>query len=172
MAQERPEAVNVMKTIVMPLSFVLLAACASGTGAPRGSQTATSDAGGACILVPAAERDLCPLQRSATIGTAELSAPVDPRGKLRVATGAVVYMAAAPGLTEQWLSHTIACYQSRAAIRAHSTSTCPLDAPDLAVAVTSIRDGFAVSMRPANSSALKEVIESSQRLASLPPSSM
>ena len=121
----------------------------------------------ACALIPEAEQTVCPVQRTAVIGTRQLRTPMDPKGFTSIPAGAVVYIVAAPGLTREWLGHLVECYQARTASAgnaAQASETCPLAEPNASYAIASTGDGFAVAIHSQNSEVAKHVYEVSTRL--------
>ena len=128
---------------------------------------ATAQADEACVLVPAAQQGVCPVQQTAVLGVRQLEAPLDPKGYLRAPAGAVVYMVAAPGLTAQWLGHLVECYQARTAEAGNALQareSCPLAEPDSSYAVSPTRNGFAVAIRSEHTEAAKHIFDVSERL--------
>jgi hypothetical protein len=121
----------------------------------------------ACIAVPVSERGLCPVERSAVLGTRELRVPLDPKGHSSGPAGAVVYMSAAPGLTVEWLSHLIECYQAQTAQSAATAASesCPLTGAEVSYSIEPTHSGFAVSIRSPHWAAAHHIYELSQRLA-------
>jgi hypothetical protein len=121
-----------------------------------------------CALIPEAEQNVCPLQHTAVIGTRELKTPIDTHGYVFAPAGAVVYMVAAPGLTQEWLGHLVECYQAKVAAAGstlQARESCPLAEPEASYSVSSTGDGFAISIRSADHDAAKRIIEVSERLA-------
>jgi hypothetical protein len=121
-----------------------------------------------CALIPEAEQNVCPLQHTAVLATRELKAPIDAKGYVFAPTGAVVYMVAAPGLTQEWLGHLVECYQAKVAMAGNALQareSCPLAEPEASYSVSSTGDGFAVSVRSPDDDAAKRIIEASERLA-------
>ncbi len=121
----------------------------------------------ACASIPEAEQSVCPVQRTAVIGTRELRTPADPRGFLSTPAGAVVYMLAAPGLTREWLGHLVECYQARVASAgnaAQASETCPLAELDASYMISSTGNGFAVAIHSQNGQVAKHVVQVSERL--------
>jgi len=134
-------------------------------GLPVSQVDATSEQ--VCALIPEAERNVCPLQHTAVLGTRELTVPLDPKGYVFAPAGAVVYMVAAPGLTQEWLGHLVECYQAKTAIAGNALQareSCPLAEPESSYSVSSTGDGFAVSIRSSRPDAAKRIIEASERL--------
>jgi hypothetical protein len=128
---------------------------------------ATAQADGACVLVPAAQQGICPVQQTAVLGARQLQAPLDPKGYLRAPAGAVVYMVAAPGLTSQWLGHLVECYQARVAEAGNAlqaSESCPLAEPDASYSISPTRNGFAVAIHSEHTEAAKHIFDVSQRL--------
>jgi hypothetical protein len=137
------------------------AALRAGVPAPQAS-------GGVCALIPEAEQNVCPLQRTPVLAARQLVKPLDPKGYSWTPAGAVVYMVAGPGLTPEWLGHLVECYQARTAAEGNTLQareSCPLAEPESSYTVSSTRDGFAVSIRAPNSESAKRVFDASQRLA-------
>jgi hypothetical protein len=129
---------------------------------------ARSAAAGACALVPEAEQNVCPLQRTPVLGTRQLVRPLDPKGYSFTPAGAVVYSLAAPGVTPEWLGHLIECYQARVASddnALQARESCPLAEPESSYSVTPTRNGFAVSIRSPQTEAAKRIFVVSERLA-------
>jgi len=127
-----------------------------------------AEADQACASIPAAEQNVCPVQRTTVLGARELRTPLDPKGYLTSSAGAVVYLLAAPGLTSEWLGHLVECYQARTAEAGNALQareSCPLAEPESSYAISSTRNGFAVSIRSPHSEAAKRIFEVSQRLA-------
>src|SRR5450432_760543 len=125
-------------------------------------------AAGACALIPEAEQNVCPLQRTVVLGTRELKAPIDTHGYVFAPVGAVVYMVAAPGLTQEWLGHLVECYEAKTAMAGNALQareSCPLAEPGSSYSVSSTGDGFAVSIRSSDHDAARRIIEVSERLA-------
>ena len=123
---------------------------------------------GACALVPEAEQNMCPLQRTPVLGTRQLVRPLDAKGYSFTPAGAVVYALAAPGVTPEWLGHLVECYQARVASDGdalQARESCPLAEPDSSYSVTPTRNGFAVSIRSPHSEAAKRIFDVSERLA-------
>jgi hypothetical protein len=121
-----------------------------------------------CALIPEAEQNVCPLQHTVVRGTRELKAPIDTKGYVFAPTGAVVYMEAAPGLTQEWLGHLVECYQAKIATSGNALQareSCPLAEPESSYAVSSTGDGFAVSIRSPDQDVVQRIIEVSERLA-------
>ncbi len=121
-----------------------------------------------CALIPEAEQNVCPLQHTEVLGARELKAPIDAKGYVFAPTGAVVYMVAAPGLTQEWLGHLVECYQAKIAIAGNglqARESCPLAEPGSSYSVSSTGDGFAVAIRSPDHDAAKRIIEVSERLA-------
>jgi RNA polymerase subunit RPABC4/transcription elongation factor Spt4 len=122
----------------------------------------------ACALIPPAQQNVCPVQQTAVLGARQLRAPLDPKGYAWTPAGAVVYIVAAPGLTEEWLGHLVECYQARTAATGNALQereSCPLAEPDVSYSIASTRNGFAVSIRSEHSEAAKRIFDVSQRLA-------
>lgn len=123
---------------------------------------------GACALIPEAEQNVCPLQHTVVRGTRELKAPIDAKGYVFAPAGAVVYMVAAPGLTQEWLGHLVECYQAKTAMAGNALQareSCPLAEPGSSYSVSSTGDGFAVSVRSSDHEAAERIIAASERLA-------
>jgi hypothetical protein len=121
-----------------------------------------------CALVPASERTQCPVRRTLVIAARELRTPLDPKGHLTTSAGAVVYMVAAPGLTDEWLGHLIECYQTEVSVSAVANAdreTCPID-PATEYAVNPTRSGFAVALHSSDHASAHHIYELSERLAS------
>jgi hypothetical protein len=118
------------------------------------TQEARSAAAGACALVPDAEQNVCPLQRTPVLGTRQLVRPLDPKGYSFTPAGVVVYALAAPGLTPEWLGNALQARES-----------CPLAEPESTYSVTPTRNGFAVSIRSPHTEAAKRIFDVSERLA-------
>jgi hypothetical protein len=126
----------------------------------------------ACIAIPVSERGLCPVARSAVLGARELRVPLDPKGHSSGPAGAVVYMSAAPGLTVEWLSHLIECYQAQTAESGAATATsesCPLTGTEVSYSVEPSHSGFAVSIRSPHWAAAHHIYELSERWAANDP---
>jgi len=122
----------------------------------------------ACIAVPVSERSLCPVERSPVLGARELRVPLDPKGHSSGPAGAVVYMSAAPGLTAEWLSHLIDCYQAQTAefgAAPPASESCPLTGAEVSCSVEPTHSGFAVSIRSPHWAAAHHIYELSERLA-------
>jgi hypothetical protein len=124
----------------------------------------------ACALIPEAEQNVCPLQHTLVLGTRQLKTPIDTKGYVFAPAGAVVYMVAAPGLTQEWLGHLVECYQAKVAMAGtalQARESCPLAEPESSYSVSSTGDGFAISIRSAryDYDAAKRIIEGSERLA-------
>jgi hypothetical protein len=135
-------------------------------GLPTAPADASTDQ--ACALIPAAQQNVCPVQQTAVIGARQLRAPMDPKGHTSTPAGAVVYMVAGPGLTQEWLGHMVECYQARVAEAGNALQareSCPLAEPDTTYSVMSTRNGFAVAIQSSHSEAAQRIFEVSQRLA-------
>jgi hypothetical protein len=121
-----------------------------------------------CALIPEAERNACPLQHTAVLGTRELKAPIDAKGYVFAPAGAVVYMVAAPGLTQEWLGHLVECYRAKVALAGNALQareSCPLAELESNYSVSSTGDGFAVAIRSPRQDAAERIIEASEGLA-------
>ena len=120
-----------------------------------------------CALIPETERNVCPLQRTAVLGTRELKAPIDTRGYVFAPAGAVVYMVAAPGLTQEWLGHLVECYRAKIALAGNALphESCPLAELVASYSVSSTGDGFAISIRSPRHEVAERIIEASEELA-------
>jgi hypothetical protein len=121
-----------------------------------------------CALIPEAEQNVCPLQRTAVLGTRELKAPIDTKGYVFAPAGAVVYMVAAPGLTQEWLGHLVECYRAKVAVVGNALQarvSCPLAELESSYSVSSTGDGFAVAIRSPRHDAAERIIEASNGLA-------
>jgi hypothetical protein len=137
------------------------AALRAGVPAPQSSS-------GVCALIPEAEQNVCPLQRTPVLATRQLVKPLDPKGYSWTPAGAVVYMVAGPGLTPEWLGHLVECYQARTAADGNALQareSCPLAEPESSYTVTPTRNGFAVSIRAPHTDSAKRIFDVSQRLA-------
>ncbi len=122
----------------------------------------------ACIAIPVSERGLCPVGRTAVLGARELRVPLDPKGHSSGPAGAVVYISAAPGLTAEWLSHLLECYQAQTAelgAAAPASESCPLIGAEVSYSIEPSRSGFAVSIRSPHWAAARHIYELSERLA-------
>lgn len=139
------------------------AALRAGLSVPPGNAT-----GEVCALVPEAEQEACPLQRTPVLGARQLVKPLDPKGNVLAPAGAVVYMLAAPGVTPQWLGHLVECYQARKVSEGNALQareSCPLAEPKSSYAVTATRNGFAVAIRSTDTEAAKRIFDVSERLS-------
>jgi hypothetical protein len=128
----------------------------------------SGNATGACALVPEAEQDACPLQRTPVLGTRQLVKPLDPKGNLLAPAGAVVYVLASPGITPEWLGHLVECYQSRKVSEGNALQareTCPLAEPGASYSIAATQNGFAVAIRSAHTEAAKRIFDVSKRLS-------
>jgi hypothetical protein len=141
----------------------------AGAGLQAGVPThALGAAASACALVPEAEQNVCPLQRTPVLGARQLVRPLDPKGYSFTPAGAVVYSLAAPGLTPEWLGHLVECYQARVASDGNALQareSCPLAEPESSYSVTPTRNGFAVSIRSSHTEAAERIFDVSERLA-------
>jgi hypothetical protein len=121
-----------------------------------------------CALIPEAQRNVCPVQQTSVRGVRELKAPIDAKGYVFAPAGAVVYVVAAPGLTQEWLGHLVECYQAKTAMAGNALqarNSCPLAEPGSSYSVASTGDGFAVSIRASDHDAAKRIIEVSEGLS-------
>jgi hypothetical protein len=137
------------------------AALRAGVPAPQAS-------GGVCALIPEAEQNVCPLQRTPVLAARQLVKPLDAKGYVWTPAGAVVYMVAGPGLTPEWLGHLVECYQARTAAEGNTLQareSCPLAESESSYSVTPTRNGFAVSIRAPDTDSAKRIFDVSQRLA-------
>jgi hypothetical protein len=133
-----------------------------------GAPLARGTAAGACALIPEAEQNVCPLQRTPVLGARQLVRPLDPKGYSFTPAGAVVYSLAAPGLTPEWFGHLVECYQARVVSDGNALQareSCPLAEPESSYSVTPTHNGFAVSIRSPHTEAAKRIFDVSERLA-------
>jgi hypothetical protein len=121
-----------------------------------------------CAFIPVPQQTVCPIQRESVLAVQQLQTALDPKGNLETPTGVMIYVVASPGLTSEWLGHTIECYQARIsedkAIQAQDS--CPLAEPGTTYSVTSTRNGYAVTIRTERGEAAKHIFDVSQRLVS------
>jgi len=120
----------------------------------------------ACAEVPAADRDFGPLAPRGRISSVEpLSERPHPKEFAQL-SGAAVYLRAAPGLTQEWLSHVLTCHIAHHALvgdRAPDASS-PLFVADARIAVSSTGDGFRIAITTSDVDGAREIIERARAL--------
>jgi hypothetical protein len=130
----------------------LLFACAASTGPIDRARELEHAEQLLCGGIPDEDRDLGPFAHRNLLERVEpMLERAFAKGPLSVPVGAIVYLRASPGMTEQWLQRIVDCHLAHhavagAAIAGHPS--CPMVAAEPPrVFVRSTSDGFAVNIR-------------------------
>ena len=122
----------------------------------------------ACAAVPDADRDRGPLARRDRItAVEEIRDHTFPKAPLQP-FGVAVYLAAEPGLTEQWVGRVVSCYVAHRAVVGGGAQESPLLAPGARIHVSSTSVGFRISITSPDIDVARQVIRETHALVGNP----
>ncbi len=123
----------------------------------------------ACAGIAPDDRDISPFAHTEDIVSVVRLENSTTGGKnsMRLPAGAVVTFRAVEGMTAEWLQRLVDCHLSRNSALGHAISempNCPLVPKGVEARVTSVGNGFAVSVRSENPTTAQEILARAQRL--------